>query len=173
MNFRLSVLLAGLTLLVPAWIGLFAGVQTLYAAIPVQTLYAPLPALTIIPAFALGNWNLGWLAILIPSILFFLWNPGLFLNQRPNLPKRTLVLLGLLTVLTILDWPFEWPYGIRYLGMRHTVLLCILDGASLGVVWAIVLYCQKRPSLKAKLLAHWALFAWLAWYAFPWFGELP
>ena len=38
------------------------------------------------------------------------------------------MLLGLLTVLTIVDWPIEWRYGIQYLGMRHTVLLCILDG---------------------------------------------
>src|SRR5216684_3108073 len=56
------------------------------------------------------------LAVLVPSILFFLWSPGLLLNQRPNVPKRTVVLLGLLTVLAVVDFVFGWKYGVQCQG---------------------------------------------------------
>lgn len=106
MNSRLLVIAAGLCLPIPAWIGLFSS--------GVPTLYGPLPTLTILPAFMLSRWHLHYLAILVPSILFFLWSPGLLLHQRSNVPKRTIALLGLLTALTIVDFVFEWNYGVRY-----------------------------------------------------------
>ena len=70
MGSRLVTTLVGLSLLVPAWMGLFSS--------GVPTLYAPLPTLTILPAFLLSSWHLESFAVLIPTILFFLWNPGLF-----------------------------------------------------------------------------------------------
>jgi hypothetical protein len=29
------------------------------------------------------------------------------------------------------------------------------------------------PSFRTNMFFHWILFAWLAWFAFPWLGELP
>jgi hypothetical protein len=165
MTSRLVVVAAGLCLLIPAWIGLF------FSGVP--TLYSPFPTLTVLPAFVLSRWHLESLAVLVPSILFFLWSPGLLLNQRPNLPKRTFVLLGLLTVLTIVDCVLEWKYGVVYRGARHTILVYVINAMWLASLWWTVVRCKRQPSFVGNLFSHWLLFAWLAWYAFPYLGELP
>jgi hypothetical protein len=164
MNSRLLVIAAGLCLLIPAWIGIFSS--------GVPTLYAPLPSLTILPAFALSEWHLQSLAVLVPSILFFLWSPGLFL-KRSNVPKRTPALLGLMTVLTTVDFVFEWNDGVRYQGAHHTIAVCIINLTWLVFLWWAVFHWRRQPSFRVDLLLHWFLFAWLAWYAFPYLGELP
>ena len=165
MNSRLLVIAAGLCLLIPAWIGLFSS--------GVPTLYGPLPTLTILPAFVLSRWQLQSLAVIVPSILFFLWNPGLVINQQPKLPKRTVILLGLLTGLTVVDCVLEWKYGVEYRGMRHTILVYAINAVWLASLWYTVVRSQRQPSFKSNLFSHWLLFAWLAWYAFPYLGELP
>jgi hypothetical protein len=164
MNFRILVVVVGFSLLLPAWIGLSSGVPTLYA---------PLPALTILPGLMLSQWRLEHLAILIPTILFFLWNPWLMLNQRSNVPKRTVLLLAILTILAILDFVSEWNYGIQYRGAHYTLIICILNSAWLALVWWAGIRGLRKPSFQGNLLFHWLLFAWLAWYAFPYLGELP
>src|SRR3954471_11404154 len=113
MNSRLLVIAAGLGLLIPAWTGLFSS--------GVPTLHSPLPTLTMLPAFMLSRWHLHSLAVLVPSVLFFLWCPGLLLNQQSNVPTRTIALLGLLTVLTIVDFVFEWNDGVHYQGAHYTI----------------------------------------------------
>jgi len=165
MNPRLVVVAAGLCLLIPAWIGLFSSGG--------PTLYSPLPTLTILPAFVLSRWHLESLAVLVPSILFFLWSPGLVLKSAPNLPKRTIALLGLLTVLTVVDCVLEWRYGVRYRGTRHTIVIYIINATWLAGLWWVIVRSQRQPSFKGNLFSHWLLFAWLAWYAFPYLGELP
>src|SRR4051794_5264245 len=101
MRLRLLTIATGLSLLIPAWIGLNRGYPTIYS---------PLPTLTVLPVLLLPE-NLRWLALCVPVLLFFLWNPGLIANPKPTLPKRTLAVLGVLTVLTLVDFVFEWPYG--------------------------------------------------------------
>jgi hypothetical protein len=132
-----------------------------------------MPTLTILPAFILEQWHLESLAILVPTILFFLWSPGLLLNQRSQVPTRTIVLLGLLNALTIVDFVFEWHLGLQYQGTRHTIIVCIINLIWLALLWGAVTLCWQQPSFRGNLLLHWVLFAWLAWYAFPYLGELP
>jgi hypothetical protein len=121
----------------------------------------------------LSHWHLERLVILIPSILFFLWSPGLLLNQKPNVPKRTIALLGLLTILAVVDFGFGWKYGMQYQGSRYTIGVGIINVVWLVFLWWTVIHCRSQPSFKGHLLSHWFLFAWLAWYAFPYLGELP
>ena len=164
-NSRLITITAGLFLLIPAWIGLFSTGG--------PTLYCPMPTLTILPFFLLARWNLEFLAVLVPTILFFLWNHALLVGRPSVIPKRTIVLLGLLSSLTIVDFVLEWKYGVQYRGARHTMLLYTINLMWLAFLWWSVIRCQRRPSFKGNLLSHWLLFAWLAWYAFPYLGELP
>ena len=86
-----TTLVAGLALLVPAAIGLndFG-----------PTIIHPLPALTILPAFFLSAFHLWKAAVVIPMLLFFAWNPGLLFGDR-KIPKRSCVLLAILTVLSV------------------------------------------------------------------------
>jgi hypothetical protein len=34
-------------------------------------------------------------------------------------------------------------------------------------------YQQRDITFRLVLALHWLLFSWLAWYAFPYLGELP
>ncbi len=158
---------AGGALLGPAYVGLFL------TGIP--TLLCPLPFLTVTPAFILSSlWAGGATraAALIPSLLFFAWNPTLFRGQA-QVPKRSWVLLAITTLLSLLWFVESWKYGLEYQGRRYTYQICIVNGLWLVVLWALFATYSRRTSFVGNLLLHWLLFAWLGWYAFPYLGELP
>jgi hypothetical protein len=154
-------LVAGCGLLVPAYLGL------LLTGVP--TLLCPLPILTVEPAFAL---SVPWIAVLIPSLLFFAWNPGLFRGQA-LVPKRSLLLLMIATPLSVIWFIGSWKYGLEYQGRRYTYAICVVNGVWLAALWIILASRWRRISFAGNLLFHWLLFAWLGWYAFPYLGELP
>jgi hypothetical protein len=157
--------MAGLGLLVPASMGL------LVSGVP--TILCPLPALTVIPAFLLSNLGLWKAAIVVPTLCFFAWNPGLFRGDA-KVPKRSYALLIILILLGIADFVAEWNLGLRYRGSLFTHVVCAVNA-----IWAAFLALAfarswKEPSsFRYNLFVHWMLFAWLAWYAFPYLGELP
>jgi len=155
---------AGAVLVVPAYCG--------FMLTGVPTLLCPFPTATIIPAFVLSSSRLEWLAVAIPSALFLLWNPGLFRGQS-RLPKRSLVLLTVLTVLSILFFVASWNYGIKYQGPQFTYGTCVVNVGWLLVLWVVFVQAWRKPAFAKNLLAHWLFFAWLGWYAFPYLGELP
>src|SRR6266550_2755613 len=106
MGFRpVAMIVTALALPLLTWIGAFST--------GVPTLHSPLPLLTVLPALVLSRWHLEYLPILVPSVLFFLWTPGVRKNSRPDIPKRTIVLLSLLTVLTVVYFVAGWRDGIR------------------------------------------------------------
>jgi len=111
-------------------------------------------------------------AVLLPTILFFLWNPGLTIRQQSNMPNKTVGLAWLLGILTIVDFVLQWKYGLQYQGTRHTIAVYTIYVLWLAVLWCVVIVAWRRPSFWANLLSHWVLFAWLSWYAFSYLGEL-
>src|SRR5262249_25948233 len=117
--------MAGLALLIPASCGL------LLTGVP--TVLCPLPLLTIIPAFLLSTWRLHYLAIGLPVLLFFLWRPGFF-RGAPEIPRRSYVLLAIITVLSIIYFISSWRLGLQYQGAGYTRAVLIVN-----VAWAAVL----------------------------------
>ena len=157
--------MAGLALLIPASLGL------LLTGVP--TILCPLPLLTTTPAFLLSTWRLQYLAIGLPVLLFFLWRPGFF-HGAARVPRRSYVLLATIVVLSIAYFASGWRLGLRYQGLGHTRAVLIVNvGWAAVLVFAFVRTYKKRASFGASLFIHWILFAWLAWYAFPYLGELP
>jgi hypothetical protein len=154
---------AGLSLLIPAAVG------SLVAGVPTEI--CPLPLLTIIPAFIFSGAH--QVAVIVPSLLFFVWNRGL-LRGEARTPNRSYVLIGVLTILTIIYFVKGWDFGLRYQGLGYTRAVCLVN-----IVWiiAILMVCARswnaNSSFKLNLFLHWLLFAWLASYAFPYLGELP
>ena len=155
---------AGLALVIPAYCGLFP------SGIPM--LLRPFPALTLIPAFPLAAQRLEPLVLLIPSMLFFASNPQLFRGEM-TIPRRSLVFLALLTALSTLYFAWSWQYGLQYQGTVFTYGTAIANAGWLLLLWAVFVTGRARPSFTTSLLAHFLLFAWLGWYAFPYLGELP
>jgi hypothetical protein len=162
MNQRNSAIAGCVALLVPAYFGL------LWSRVP--TVICPFPIVTVIPAFILSR--LGVLAIVVPSLLFSMWMPGIFRGKK-EVPVRSLVLLAALSGLTAWYFRVGWNDGLAYQGGRFTYGVCFVNAAWLAVLWIVFAYAYRKPSFNCTLLAHWLLFAWIGWYAFPYLGELP
>jgi len=149
--------LAGIGLIVPAAAGLVF----------------PLSAFVIIPAFFLDSWHSTYFTVAIPTLLFFAWNPALFKSSNA-LPKRTYGLYIAVVVLSAAWFVVGWKDGLQFQGRYYTVAVCATN-----VVWDVVLgvilwrYQRTNRSFAYNLTIHWVLFAWLAWWAFPYLGELP
>ena len=155
---------AGLGLLIPAAIGL------LLSGVP--TVLSPFPALTVIPALLLSDRPLVYVAVMVPMLLFFAWNPQLFRGEA-RIPKRSYVLLLVASALSIVDFVISWNWGLHYQGARYTVEVCLVNILWVGFLgFAFARSWRGAPSFRLSLFLHWMLFAWLAWYAFPWLGEL-
>jgi hypothetical protein len=160
-----ATLIAGLGLLVPASLGLLLS--------NVPTTLSPFPALTVLPALIFSDFHLWRVAVVIPALFFFAWHPGL-LRGEPKIPKRSYVLLLVAILLSVADFVISWNWGLHYQGPRYTYVVCAVN-----VVWAVLLALsfirawKNASTFKSSLFLHWMLFAWLAWYAFPYMGELP
>jgi hypothetical protein len=160
----LITFLSALGLLGPTSIGLFLS--------GVPTVFSPFPALTIIPALMLAQWHLEYAAVLIPTLLFLLWNPQLF-RAEGNIPKRSYMLFILLAALSAVDFVVSWNWGLKHQGRPYTAIVCSINVAWVGFLGLAFRRSLKTPStFRTSLFLHWMLFAWLGWYAFPWLGEL-
>ncbi len=129
----------------------------------------PLPLLVLIPALL----GLRQLAVVLPVILFFLWNAEL-IKGATEIPKRTFTLLIVSTALDVVWLAVASRDGMAMQGAKYTYLVCAVNISWIIVLWLLFLRGRKAtPTFKVNLLFHWILFMWLAWYAFPFFGELP
>jgi hypothetical protein len=155
----------------PSWITLLAGMGLIVPAM--AGLALPWSAFVIIPGFFLYSWHLTFFTLAIPTLLFFAWNPALF-RGRNEMPRRTYGLYIALVVLSTAWFVSVWKDGVQFQGKQYTVAVC-----AFGAIWAAVLgvilwrYRRTNRSFAYNLAVHWALFAWLAWCAFPYLGELP
>ena len=157
----------GFGLVLLAWIGCFSN--------GVPWLICPMPAITILPAFFLASplFRLPYrLAVLVPALLFFAWNPGLFRGKR-QIPRRSWVLLIILSALSVAYFTGSWRQGYQFQGREYTVVICAVNLVWLVILWAILYRVSGLSSLSANLFFHALLFSWLAWHAFPYLGELP
>jgi hypothetical protein len=154
-------LVAGLSLMLPLPFSMFA------KDIPSE-LY-PLPVIVAIPALL----GLRYAAMAVPMLLFFLWNPALFRGEA-KVPKRSYALLATATLLSVPWFVMGWKYGLRFQGSRYNYSVLAINIGWLAGLWTMAVRSRKvEPSFQASLFLHWILFAWLAWYAFPYLGELP
>jgi hypothetical protein len=158
----LITLLAASLLLIPSLIGSFLS--------GVPTAFSPFPALTVIPALMFSP-HFTYLAALLPSFLFLLWNPQLF-REEGKIPIRTYLLFVLLIGLSTMYFVLSWKWGLRYPGPQFTAIVCSINVVWVGFLGLAFRRCsEKIPSFRTSVILHWMLFAWLSWYAFPWLGD--
>ncbi len=132
------------------------------------TLWSPIPTLSF-AAYMLG---FGPVAALIPAIAFLAWTPQLR-RAEGRVPRRSLVLLAIAVALSAWYLVGSWHYGLKYQGRAYTVAVSVLTAAWFVVLTGLAVLAWRRPSYRRSLGFHLALFAWLAWYALPYLGELP
>lgn len=162
-----AAIAAGLSLAIPAHIGL--------GTLGGPTALSPFPVLTLAPTLLLLSVSsfLSQAAMFVPVILFYCWNPGL-LKGRESIPIRTYWMFGALAALSLVHFAVNWRLGVKYDGIEYTRAVCFANAAWFSVLlggfgWA----WNRQSAFWTNLLLHWALFVWLAWYAFPYLGELP
>ena len=162
---RLVTLAVGFALVIPCSIGIL---------VPnVPTVLWPSPLLILLPAMLLGGLHSWKVVIALPTLFFFIWQTGLFDGQA-KIPKRSYWLFAVAAVLSIMYFVSSWKWGLEYQGVNFTHSVCVIN-----IVWVaflgltLAMNRRRAPSYGFNLFLHWVLFAWLAWYAFPYLGELP
>jgi hypothetical protein len=115
----------------------------------------------------------GVIAFTAPAWLFFAWNPGMF-RGSVKVPTRSYVLFLIALALSLVYFVFAWSYGENAQGIDYTYAAFVVN-----ITWAAALgwiffrrWKVGGSSLKSNLVLHWMLFAWLAWFAFPFLGRL-
>jgi hypothetical protein len=157
----------------PGWAAVLgcAGVVLLFTAVPPflggPGLLAPIP----FPWFVLSM-LLSPAAFIVPAAWFVLWAPQLRAGAG-EIPRRSVVLLGVLAALTAL-WDVQaWSYGVRWQGIGYTRAVLACSTGWIVLLAGICVWAVRKPSFAKSCLFHTLLFAWLGWYAFPFLGELP
>ena len=159
MNSKLLTIAAGLSLLIPVSFWLLSKQG--------PTLFYPFPALMFIPSFFLRR-----AAVLLPVVLFFVWNQGLFSGEA-KIPRRSYILLIAATVLSVIWLAVGWRDGLAVQGAKYNYGISGINALLMVVLWLLFFWTRKgEPSFRTNLALHWVMFAWLAWYAFPFMGEL-
>ena len=137
----------------------------------VPTIFCPLPILTVLPALFLSP--LAPVAVVFPTLLFLAWNPAL-LHGDPKPPKRSYVLFGVLVGLSVIYFIDSWADGVQFESKRYTQTIAIANIIWITFLTFLFAFSRiRKPSFIFNLTLHWLMFAWLAWYAFPYLGELP
>jgi len=134
------------------------------------TVFAPCSMLLV---FLGGNGPPSWILIAaVPTLVFWVWSPGLF-RGKATIPLRSILLLAISVVASIVWFVGSWRYGLKYEGLTYSISTALLSVILAVLTGVLILQSRKSPSFAINLLVHFVLFAWLTTYAFPFFGELP
>jgi hypothetical protein len=151
------------------------GSLVLLEKIPLAPFLYPLPLFTALP-FLFLSFNLGPLlafaAIFVPTLVFWAWSINLFRGVSV-VPGRSIILFWVLAALTVVYFISSWDYGVKWQGHAHVIAVLLLNVVAIYVLWRLLGQARSAPSFGHSFLFHWALFAWLAWFAFPFLGEMP
>lgn len=113
----------------------------------------------------------GIVALAVPTLTFYVWNLGLFAGDTV-VPKRSSVLLIIAAVADVLWFIVSWKDRLAVQGATYTYSVCAINVVWVTLLWLGFAASRKAPgSFGRNLPLHLALFAWLAWFAFPFFGE--
>jgi hypothetical protein len=149
------------------------GVSQFASSVPLAAILYPEPLLVAIPSLLFGGaWghSAAYLAIFVPALLFWAWSVQLFRGE-PNLPLRSALLFWALVALSAVYFVAMWEFGLQSQGNVHVVSVAAFNVAALVALWWLLTNARSKPLFRRSLGFHLALFAWLAWFAFPFLGE--
>jgi uncharacterized membrane protein SirB2 len=105
-------------------------------------------------------------------VLFVVWCWPV-LKGGAVLPTRSLCLLCLTILLSAISLAFGARYGVQYQSVSYVLGVAIINVVFWIVLGILAVSARRSPSFARNLAFHAALFAWIAWCAFPYLGELP
>lgn len=141
----------------------------------VPTVWSPLNVIGFIPAI--------WASLLfsgaavlarVPlfAVAFAWWCPRVWAGEAV-VPKRSQIAVPVAVALSAAAVVFGRDYGLRYQGADYVNTVTVISILWWVSIAGIGLAALVRPSVQRNLWLHVILFAWLAWYAVPYMGELP
>jgi hypothetical protein len=109
-----------------------------------------------------GAWAIVYLAWSLPAI-----------RGAPLIPRRSTVLFGLLSLLSVAWLGSGFSDAIKYQGWTHALWISFADLFLIGIAAGIHARNRATPTDLTFAGFHVAMFVWIGWVAFPWMGELP
>lgn len=103
---------------------------------------------------------------------FYLWSRPV-LRGCPTIPARSVVLLIAAILLSAAYMLVGYHFGVKHQGFGYVVGVVIANCVCWMALIAVAITVLWHPGFARNLGFHFALFAWLAWCAFPYMGELP
>ena len=151
------------------WAAVLTGLACLSINTNTPTVLHPLNLVVLLPAWA----ALDRYAILFVPAVFIGWCWTVFRDGSARVPPRSFALFSVAALLSLCSVSLGGRYATEYQSVEYLHGIWLIS-----IVWWLgltILAClaDRRPSVPLNLAFHFALFAWLAWYALPYMGELP
>jgi len=131
----------------------------------VPRIWAPMP----IHVFLLW-WLIGPAVVLMPALLLLAWCWPIS-SSANVVPRRSIVLLATLALLSVVYFIASWHFGVLYQGATHTTGVACINLLVLMALALLAFQIARRPNRAGPFIFHTLLFAWLGWCAFPYLGE--
>jgi hypothetical protein len=163
---RLAAVIFGIIALVGiSWLSVRTGSPTVTSPFPLAVVW---PLLEADEHF--GN-SFHFMAYLAVPAAFLLWSFHL-LFARDEIPRRSWVVFPVAVVANAIWCISIARFGLDYHGLSYTLpVIAIAILLSLAIV-RLMISARRRATWSINYTVHLIFFAWLAWYAFPWLGEL-
>jgi hypothetical protein len=163
-----------LTLLATAAVGFFPWASADYASLLPRMSTAPTSVLFLLAFLPVPY---GWRHTLLiyvelfgPPVAFLAWHPRLLLGSR-DFPRRSVVLLGVIAILSFLYYATRWGQAMTFQGSVYAYT-CLKFNIMLGAMaFLAAVGWRRHPGFGLNLTAHALLFMWLTSFAFPELGD--
>ncbi len=86
---------------------------------------------------------------------------------------RTVLFSVFAVALSACSLVFGYSYGMEYQGWDYVIGVVIVSMTCWTAILILVAIALRKPNANWNLAFHTFFFAWLAWYAIPYMGELP
>ena len=166
--FSLTTLVFAVTLTALSWISVHPGIPKIWG---------PFNLVVFLPAFLLHELIESTrvsllLSTLIVPLLFLVWTiPHTWQNPRP--PIRTLVLAICAIAFSVGSVAHGWTFAMEYHGASYVYGVVIVSAISWIAIGLLAVISLQKATPRWNAAFHCVFFAWLAWYAIPYMGELP
>ncbi len=144
--------------------------------------WSPYPLLVMLPAFFIrgmsihyrGRYPLGAfvssLFSAVPiTVAYYIWSKGPVATSQ--IPLRSVILMVIVAVITILSFIFGWKYGVKYEGFMDTVGLAAINFSLATILVAILVLYKMSTSYVLSIAFHATLYFWMACFAMPLLGN--
>jgi hypothetical protein len=110
------------------------------------------------------------IGVVIPSLLFWLWHPRLFVGAG-EVPPRSFYGLVTFSLVSLAWYAIVFSAGIRAHGSTVTITLLAINIACLCALYGLLLIARRRESYFATLALHFFAGVWVLTLAFPALGQ--